>query len=882
MIDYTCPNCGSEIAVAEELVGSTGHCGACGKSMTVAPSGVAPPPLPKSPLAESPSWAKRMWEAILDPHTIQWVLMLGGGLLVLGLVIWLGSQPFFRQARVLAVAMTVATAALAGTGWFIVLRTRYKIAGQAITLLACIAAPLSLWFFDAQGIVTVEGQLWVAGLLCCLAYGVTAYVLRHRLFVFVAEGGVVLTGLLLMANRGLAGQVSALSLFLVVIGVISIHIERAFPPNDSPFSRKKFGLAAFWSGHLQMGVGLLLLLHAQMVGWLRLPFESFLGYEWGDIAKGGAAVQTGLLWLVATYVYLYSDLVVRRIGVYIYLAAVSLLVAIITLVGWRFEVEGIILALAFVVLGTNLAQYYVVGDSDRLSRFVAPLGVILGVLPLILGVALHMRATSRVIPEEWFRETGWLYVVAMAATALACRVAAFVQRKRAPRISTDYFFLTGGAIILAAAGLLRVLGLTNWNQQAPVLMLIPIVYMIASWLWRGQSPEHPVARVAHAATGVIMIGVLVATVRWAGDVGVGPIRVTGEGANLSFALAFVEAAVFYTLAAIVRRRGANVYLATAAASVALWQLLNYWEIQAAYSTLTFALLGLALLVTNRLLTAPSSELPAGAAGPGSDGAVPPAKARFQALPLVSPLFQCANALLTMAFIAASLQGLARLLGTPENLAGTIVPLVITTAVGAVAAFVVGNSGWRRWYFTVCAILTFVIFQTLNAMLLLSSLQKLEILAVAVGLIGLGSSYVGMFREESERSETVGFGLWIGSMLSVLPLLAAVIFHRFYGGGVSLFDELALLTISVLMLVTGLAFKVKSATFLGAGTLVAHLVLLIVSVGFIGQLAVGAYLAIGGAVLFVLGIALSIYRERLVRLPESIANREGIFKMIAWR
>lgn len=49
-----------------------------------------------------------------------------------------------------------------------------------------------------------------------------------------------------------------------------------------------------------------------------------------------------------------------------------------------------------------------------------------------------------------------------------------------------------------------------------------------------------------------------------------------------------------------------------------------------------------------------------------------------------------------------------------------------------------------------------------------------------------------------------------------------------------------------------------------------------------NVAMGVYLAIGGALLFAMGIALSIYRERLLALPSRIQNREGVFRILAWR
>jgi hypothetical protein len=49
-----------------------------------------------------------------------------------------------------------------------------------------------------------------------------------------------------------------------------------------------------------------------------------------------------------------------------------------------------------------------------------------------------------------------------------------------------------------------------------------------------------------------------------------------------------------------------------------------------------------------------------------------------------------------------------------------------------------------------------------------------------------------------------------------------------------------------------------------------------------QLAVGVYLTIGGAVIFGAGVLLSIYRDRLLALPEQVRRREGVFRVLSWR
>ena len=74
----------------------------------------------------------------------------------------------------------------------------------------------------------------------------------------------------------------------------------------------------------------------------------------------------------------------------------------------------------------------------------------------------------------------------------------------------------------------------------------------------------------------------------------------GKPLNLLLAAFFAEAALFYALAAAFRRQGFNVYLGTAMACGAVWQLLLYWHVGPEYYTLTFALVGLALLVCYRL------------------------------------------------------------------------------------------------------------------------------------------------------------------------------------------------------------------------------------------------------------------------------------------
>ena len=126
------------------------------------PSGRAPPPQPAPPRTPR----RPLWEILLDPRSIQWLLGFGGALLVMGLVIWLATLGIFKHAAVVAVALGLANAALLGGGWLITLRSRYQTAGRALTLLACLVMPLNLYFYHAYDLIKLDGHLWLAALVC--------------------------------------------------------------------------------------------------------------------------------------------------------------------------------------------------------------------------------------------------------------------------------------------------------------------------------------------------------------------------------------------------------------------------------------------------------------------------------------------------------------------------------------------------------------------------------------------------------------------------------------------------------------------------------------------------------------------------------------------
>ncbi|MEZ6064633.1 MAG: hypothetical protein R3B90_02745 [Planctomycetaceae bacterium] len=919
-ISLTCP-CGRKLRAKDEYAGTRAECPTCGRQLTIPEVGdsldlgepvretASPPPLPGQsgeaeqagplvggeseplgsrareymagaidivdfidpprgkPAAATAEPVKpvltRMFEALLDPRAIHWLLTIGGGLAVLGLIVWLVSLRIFDDPRIVAIAMGIGSVSLMGAGWWTALKTRFKVAGQALTFLGCVVLPLNLWFYDAQNLVTVEGNLWVGGLICVLAYAATVYVLKDPLFMYAVEAGITLTALLILGQIGVVTDAGHLALVLTILAAMSIHAERAFAP-DGEFSRSRYGLPLFWSGHVQLAAAVITLIGSQLFGWV----NDAVGLDWSGNRLTENDLLAGGLWLAAAYLYLYSDLVVRRVGYYTYAAAVSLLMAELTLVLPHVDAEGLIAVLALTSLALHLSRSLVTEADTRLSKHLGTISLALAFLPTLIGLGVHLRSTSAVLQAVGVGlATGWQFVGVMVLLALTTRLSAWLCRKTQPFVSESYFFLSASALLIASAGLLRQLGWTSWDQQAPLLMLVPIGYIIASRLWRGHSPETPLAHVAHVATAVILGGTFVAALEQDSTAFFRAIE--GQTENLLLGLTFLEATVFYLLAGMFRRRDWNAFLATLAGCGAMWQFAGYFGVPTTYYPLVFAGLGVAGLAAARFLGLEHVARYDSAGEPQTVMRGPGAT-----------VLLCGHAVLSLALVVAFLQGLGRLAGQREWL--DLLVLILCASAGGLGVLLSPQVSWRRWYVTATVALGAVTFLTLNLLVDLSGWQKLEIFCVVAGVLLLVAGYVGLFREDLSIGESAALGLWLGSLLAAGALFIAMLYHRFAGDGPSLADEIALLTVTILMVATGCSWQVKATTLIGGSALVTYLLILIGSLAYRPQVAIGVYLLAGGAVLFIAGVVLSIYRERLLQLPEMIAKREGIFRVIGWR
>jgi hypothetical protein len=814
---------------------------------------------------------RNILEIVLDPRSIQWLLGLGGALMVVGLVILLWVNEFFTPP-VMAITMGVINVAVLAAGLCTIRFTRYQMGGKALALLSCLVMPLNLWYYHTHDLVTIDGHLWIAAVIISAMYAASAIVLKDELFVYVFSAGVALTGLLILADRPPSPEkfweIASPATLLVVLGMLAIHVERAFAVLEGPFSRQRFGLAFFRSGHVLLAAGLLLVFGAQLAGdWM---FDIWFKQIYDTWQKTPSPICGELRWLAfvlvlaGTYAYIYSDVVVRRHGVYVHIAAFTLLwseLLGVQMLHLEIGIDAIIAVLAVTSLVVNIVQATVTRDKE-LTRSFPVFGLLLGLLPVVLGTMVYFRHLGLhavwADPQDPAR---WGYVGAMLLAAVASRVGAHVYRHSAKWLPMSYFFATGAATMVAAVAALAALGFESWQEHAPILMLIPIAYLVAAKLYRDRSPTEPLVWVAHAATIVMLISSLTSACAGFSKI------VEGEKLNLALAAFFAEAAVFYALATWLRKQPLCVHLAALMASGAAWQVLTYFGVAAETYILVFAIVGLVLLIGYRLSLWEQTA----------------------AAPLAEAAFQSANSMLSLSFISSVFLGLSRLSADSVNWGtkvggvqwGFVGFCVSMLAISLVAVAITQQPGWRRWYIVTAVGEGALTLLALHKLIDLNPWQQVELFSVIVGLLLLIVGHLGWYREQDRESDLVSMSLLFGALLASVPLAIATWIDRGHDK-FHIVNEVGFLFVSVLLLATGMMLQLKTTTLVGSTMTALYFVTLLLFIPWSQLNTVATAITIGGGAIFGTGLLLAFYRDRLLSIPDRIKHREGLFKVLNWR
>ena len=252
--------------------------------------------------------SKPLFERLLSPQSLGWMMSIGGGLLVLGFAIWLWSIGVFENPLILAVSVGALNLSLLGLGIWLLQNTRHKIAGKGITLLSSLALPLNLWLYDSQSLITIgEGKLWMPAFLISIIYAAIARITKDSNFVYTLVGGFVMTGVLFMAGASnFLWEVLPIATFMIAVGSVCVHADRWFLENDGLFSRQNFGLAFFRAGQIVLILGLGTLFSGQWM--LHLVGES------------GSQLWTLGLLASTIYTYVFSNSGKRQHSFYMIMA----------------------------------------------------------------------------------------------------------------------------------------------------------------------------------------------------------------------------------------------------------------------------------------------------------------------------------------------------------------------------------------------------------------------------------------------------------------------------------------------------------------------------------------------------------------------------------
>ena len=821
---------------------------------------------------------RNFFELVLDPRTLQALMACGAGVLVTGLVVWLWSIGVFENPKVAATCLGIANAAVVVGGISLVRFTRYQTAGKAVTMLGCLVMPLNLWFYDAQGLITLDqgGHLWVPAVFCCLVYAVVARVLADSKFVFAIVAGVTMTGLLLLADQHVARfwEVLSPSALMVVIGMICIHAERAFAPGDGPFSREKFGKAFFQAGHIVLASGLMLLLGGRLAGWFYDPLFAELGW----FVKPAVSTQTNLkffallLAMGGAYSYIYSQLVVKSEGRYVASSVLTLLwsaVILIDLLNIPFTMSLLALLLAAAALGLNLAS-----NSRNLSvpekfrdaasgvqrvlesstLIVAGLHLVVGVL----GLVMYGRVRVELFHEAFPFEFDLMYLAAMLLAAISCAVSALAAERRElqSRLTTHAQAAAVFAMFFTA-GLLTIAGMEFSLIMLLAEMTVPLALAGWSLISKNVGRQRALALAAEVATALLLLAGVASAL---GVTALAPVA----SPHLWLMLLFTAATVCFGMTSVSTNLHSSPVFAVACFSGAVWQLLLLWGVSQYVLIYAVTIVGVASVVMGRAV----------------DGA-------NRVSNRVVQCFQyCGWGGVTFSGVAAVMLSLARVLVSEAewSLVGL---LVVQAGASGIAALLTNNSAWRRQLLVLLTVETVVALLTVNALSPLTFVQKAELGVTLLGLAMVALGYYGWYRETDRQDNMVSFNLSLGSLLCAGPIVVGLLHQRFgdpsHPWGWEMFHEVGVLAIGLLLLGSGLLCRIRWSTLVGSSALLLYVVSLLGLIGLPEQLqSTAVYMMVGGGVFFGIAVLLSVYRDRLLELPNKVREGEGVFQVLKWR
>jgi len=812
-------------------------------------------------------------ERLLSQESLQKMMAAGGGLLVLGFVIWLWKIGLFANPLIVATIVGAATLGTMLAGVALRKLTRYELAGNGLTMLGALALPLNLWLYNAQGLITLSGggQLWVPAAVCCGIYAIVGWIVRDARFVYALVGGVVLTGMLFLADVSIARfwyllpQVT----FLVSAGWVCCFAARQFPANNGPFSRDRFGRAFHRSGITLLAVGFILLLGGQVMANVSAIFPVLN-------APLIATLQSQQVWAAiilagSTAGFLCQHLLHGRKGRYAVAAWVTAVwcgLTVIDTLGIRPTLNHLLIGTASLVTIWNLVAAVSARatadvpseDETRLDRFVEASHV-LSVLLAMAGVAHFVGQFFVKTDTMLVNSGGWVLVAQLLSTTCAIWTTATVVKRqensKSVVVPSDALLCMGTlTATLAAATTSLAAGWQNAVAVSITLMAVPTLTAIGTLLAKRPAIRHRFGLMIHTSQPASLILL-------AGLAGTGEIATSTP--HLASCVVLLAAALNWYRAATERRASAS-YLGHAALMFSVWQGFVAMDVDASHSLVAAPTVVGLLLALFRLPLLRSI-------GDSSDESQRRQETARNVLVLLG---NGSGMLLAMNRVIAE-----------EPVTGLVSMLLFQLVGAAVAGLMTTHTQWRTTFRIASLGLVMTIIAVINGLVDMSWAHRAELVGILSGTALIVMGYIAWAREETQRDGMATMGLACGSLLISTPLAIGLVSERLADAstlaGWGLFHEAGVIIAGVILLGSGLLCRVRATTLAGAALFAVHLGSLVTLIHWPEQLLnVSVLMMVGGGTFFGTAVLLSIYRDRLMVLPGRIREGQGMFGVLKWR
>ncbi len=821
-----------------------------------------------------PETRKSLIELVLSPYAMQWMMICGGGVLILGFVIWLWSVGMFESPIVVASLVGAVTIGTLTAGVAMVRLTRYQLAGRGVAMLGSIALPLNLWLYDAQGLITLDdgGHLWIPAAMCCLIYAGVARVLKDSTFVYALVGGVVMTGMLFLADETI-GRFWTLTppvTFLVVIGWISAFAERLFSADDGDFSRKKFGLAFQRAGLIVVTSGLALLLgnHAALwINWwlgdpvwslvsnqpqkiwaLGIIASSMVGFGLQAVAKQSRVYRVATITLLGWLILVTLDVLSITMSV----SHLAIAIAVLTIVG------NVVLAMlqagkSAKMKPTTLGQTI----TKTVDEYSLVATCVIGLLALLQFLVQFPFPKGIVFfgPLDWVAVCQ-IFSAGLAACAFGFRAMITSQGKN----SETARLMTGAGPVLMTAGLLTAINIQSFmSVQAAIGLALAFPALVAAASIFAK--KSVVKDALQLMTVVLMTSHLVIR---------GVVAAVAESQIFDFpalqwsAVLFGSAAVYRIISAG-KARSASRVMSYLCATFAVALVGHHFGF-----AFGFCLVLAPMIVGTAMRVHASSA---------QVGKLSSSDANNDSWPLTANLFVLGSG------IGGVLMALSHWFSSDATSALMLVMLVQLVCL-TLTSLLTPNQAWRAAFRALIVATVGACICVLDGWLNIQGWQRLELYSLLGGAILLVLGHITWMREDGQTDDFASASLVTGSFLVAAPLAVGLLVYRLglaTGANWMLFHEMTTIVAALTLFGTGVLARLRATTISGAGLLGIYLLSLLTLIRLPDQLQnVSVMMMVGGGVLFVAALLMSIYRDRLMSLPTRIREGKGVFQILKWR